>query len=89
MKALKEREKMLAHILAKKGNIEQERVRIKHFITSSKITAFIFFLVKSVLFFLTKSGIILKCFKYILLQRFPLCLIWSLEYCLACNISIA
>lgn len=33
IKALKDREKMLAHILAKKGNIEQEPVRIKHFTT--------------------------------------------------------
>lgn len=43
MKALKEREKMLAHILDKRGNIEQEPVRIKHFITPNNITAFIFF----------------------------------------------
>lgn len=51
MKALKEREKMLAYILAEKGNIEQEHVRIKQFITPNKITAVIFFQVKMTFFF--------------------------------------
>lgn len=46
MKALKAREEMLAYILDKKGNMEQEPVRIEHFITLNKITALAFFQAK-------------------------------------------
>lgn len=41
MKALKEREKMLAYILDKKGNVEQEPVRMEKLITHSKVLLFI------------------------------------------------